>query len=380
MNSPIKCWYIDHAFDQTEGGPCCFQPIGHIKNFREMREHEDYIKIKTNFENGKWTENFCTKCREVEDSNPNLQISKRQTSIFLYRRLTAEQAKEKKLVSIVFDTGNHCNLQCRSCSPMHSSSWVSEMQSISYVPRKEMQSHWVKDNLNKVKNITVWPSNDYDFTDDFTSLRYVNFIGGEPLYNTSFIKTALDKIYESVGSKCHISIQTNATISYKTVMPLLSRFDNVELSLSLDAIGQASDFIRTGSSWDSILENIKFYVSQKNIKLNCHTTHSVLNLFELVKLRDFLNEYNIANSDEKSFVSWPSHLKCDILTEGQREKVVAYLAENDLEYVANYVKNSNFNSNEKVKFLKFMDHTKQYHGMSWQEYLPELYDIITTEI
>jgi MoaA/NifB/PqqE/SkfB family radical SAM enzyme len=381
MDKSIKCWYVDHAFDQSVGGPCCFQPIGNISTFNEMRQHSEYIEIKNSFERGEWPENYCTKCRDIEFSNPNLKISKRQTAEKFYSKITPEQDANKTLTSIILETGKYCNLQCRSCGPSHSSNWLKETQSVPYVRMKDMPTHWISaHDPIAIKKYTVWPSNEYDFSDDLSSVKYVNFIGGEPLYNTSFMREAMDRLYDQAGSQCHISIQTNASINYKSVMPLLSKFKNVELSLSLDAVGKPSEFIRTGSNWGTVSENIRYYVSQSNIKLNCHTTHSVLNLFELANLRNWLADMGIVDSEEKSFATWPSYLSCDILTDVQRDKVIKYLNDNNLKYVIQYVSNSKFDEVKKTQFLNFMEHTKQYHGMSWQEYLPELYELINTEI
>ena len=221
----------------------------------------------------------------------------------------------------------------------------------------------------------VWPSNQYDLQDDdFSNLIYVNFLGGEPLYNVASINQYLEKILRDAGPNCEIFLSTNGTVSYKTV-PLLKEFKKVGLSFSLDATGLASNFIRTGSNWEVIKNNV-LECKEIGFVVAAHPAFSVMNIFSIVELRKFIQEHGIYESKEIAFVKYPSFLSYDVLT--NEEKVIAmdYLEKNDLRFLKDQIEASAYNSESRERFFEFMEHTKKYHDMDWKDYLPELYQLM----
>ena len=374
MTNPIRCWNFENAYDTQYNGPCCYQSIPGVSSFKQMHESPIYKEIQESFQQGAWPENYCTKCRDLEATYPDQRYSKRLANI---NNLQLYNNHHGKLMDLVIDTGRLCNLQCRSCKPQLSSSWIAEAEELANNSNKLKITPylWIYDYNSPGTLSNVWPSNQYDLQDDdFSNLIYVNFQGGEPLYNVASINQYLEKILRDAGPNCEIFLSTNGTVSYKTV-PLLKEFKKVGLSFSLDATGLASDFIRTGSNWEVIKNNV-LECKEIGFVVAAHPAFSVMNIFSIVELRKFIQEHGIYESKEIAFVKYPSFLSYDVLT--NEEKVIAmdYLEKNDLRFLKDQIEASAYNSESRERFFEFMEHTKKYHDMDWKDYLPELYQLM----
>ena len=331
-----------------------------------MRQSPIYKEIQESFQQGAWPENYCTKCRDLEATYPDQRYSKRLANI---NNLQLYNNHHGKLMDLVIDTGRLCNLQCRSCNPTLSSSWIVEAQ------RLPKQLHQFDRSSNNLSEITVWPITEYKHQeDDFSNLIYVNIIGGEPLYNSASINEYLEKILRLAGPNCRIELSTNGTVSYKTI-PLLKEFNTVGITFSLDATELASEFIRTGSNWESVKNNI-LECKDFGFLLGCHPTFSVLNMFNIADLRKFILEFDMIETKEVTFVKHPDFLSYKILTDQERIKASKYLEKNNLQFIKEQFDLNPYNPNSRKDFFTFMEHTKQYHNMDWQDYLPELYALM----
>jgi organic radical activating enzyme len=368
MTEPIRCWHFEHAYNAQVGGPCCDQRIPGVTNFAQMHSHPIYTEIKKNFDNGVWPQDYCNSCRDVEQTHSTKSFSKRAGSL---HKLTQHQNLKNQLLELTVDAGRYCNIQCRTCTPVNSSSWIAEARQLveinipfadTYVGRKIIR-----------KNIKIWPNNNY-VEDDLSSVRYVDILGGEPLYNTS-ITEFLTRLLDQAGPNCSVYITTNGTVSYKNIT-ILKEFQDAGLILSLDATQKAAEFIRTGCQWSTVKNNIMDYLSNGITISGYHPTYSVLNLYEISALRNFCNEHGFAETTETVFVNNPKYLNYSVLTDTERTKIIPYLKEHNLDFVADQISQTEFNLVNRNNFFTFMKHTKSYHNMDWQDYLPELYQLM----
>ena len=367
MAESIRCWHLEHAYNTQVGGPCCDQRIPGVSSFAEMHQHPVYLEIKQSFENGVWPENYCTSCRDSEQRHAGKPFSKRLSMV---HKLESHNDKDK-LLDLTFDAGRYCNIQCRTCTPASSSSWLAESRrllglKIPFADPELLRSL-------RYKNIKVWPTTDYN-EDDLSALLYVDILGGEPLYNPS-ITDFLSRLLDQAGPDCSISITTNGTVSYKNVL-ILKQFNKVVLNLSLDATDKAAEFIRTGCRWSTIKDNILEYKSKGINIAGYHPTYSVLNLYEISALRNFCAGHNLQETTETVFVSSPAYLNYSVLLDTEKAKVIPYLKENKLDFIVDQILQTEFVPANRDNFFKFVQHTKEYHGMDWQEYLPELYKLM----
>ena len=368
----LKCFLLDHGYTSQNSTPCCHMvfPGQRPTSFTNMHTNSHYIEIKQSMDQGVWHKS-CNDCRIVEERNvPNVQ-SKRQLVAYQYNNTKCDG-----LIDLTLAPGYLCNLQCRSCGPELSSSWIAEYQTpaMAMIYRSNYNSDYKLDVLGKFLPDPVYNYDD----DDWSTVKNVNFVGGEPLYNPGFYKQ-LEKIANDTNGDCAVSITTNATVVIDiNKYHWLSKFKEIHLVLSIDSIGRSAEFIRTGTVWSKVAKNIEFYKSVKMFSNTTafHLTNSVLNLLETHAAVTWLESKGIPRVGLITHVTGPAHLTYSVLTDAEKQEITKKLAGNRAEYIIPVFDDYPFDPVNRENFLLFMEHTKNYHGMDWKDYLPDLYNIM----
>lgn len=363
----LRCFHFEHAFDSRTGGPCCYLEIPGARTTDLMRSHPIYQEIKQQFDRGSWHEDYCQRCRTIEQAQipGSTALSKRQ-SVASWPDRPGVPAGALRMLTV--DTGRLCNIQCRSCNPYLSSSWIDEYN--------KMPLELKRSNHHSI-SLKVWPHNAYDYTDeDFSNLEFVDLLGGEPMYNTEAFGI-VQRILEATKGDCTLCFTTNATIRLDIDRhKWLKEFRQIHLILSIDAVGPAAEFIRTGCRWETVERNIDHYISMPNVQIEYHPTYSVLNLFEINALRKWMTKAGIGATPETTYVEHPAYLSYDILDDDERAIVVDYLRSHEIDDICDMVSRGVYQADLRSKFHTFMTHTKRYHQLDWGECLPELYSLL----
>jgi sulfatase maturation enzyme AslB (radical SAM superfamily) len=250
------------AFQPTGMAPCCvyeFQP-----------DHNDsFDAIKQQFLNNEIPAG-CNKCKQAFESNCTgawQGFDRYQTDF-----------EQNNIQEINVKSNNFCNLACRSCGPHFSSKWEKEFNEHVIITK----DHGV---LEKIKQL------------DFSKLKRIVFAGGEPTLTDEHL-FVLNHLIENNLQNIEIQISTNGLIlEYKNIhlIDLWSKFPNLNLQLSVDAVGQRANAIRSGTDWNLLEKNLKI-VKNSNIKHLVNITISALNVWYLDQTIDYLkNELSIKN-------------------------------------------------------------------------------------
>jgi len=233
----------------------------------------------------------CHKCYK-EESQDDIPISMRLGANILYnqgylhKRIEFEQPK---LEYLEIGFGNYCNLACLTCNSNLSTTWHDDEKALNDLV----------DNLNlkrqiyhKLDNINFKLS-----SDTLSTLKTIKFTGGEPMINPEFIKF-IDHVCED-GHPENVSLEIYTNCSYVPSSKLLSnlkRFKEIQLNLSVDALGKLNDYVRYGSRWDgdqkqTVSNAIDFWLAlgkgNKNIHVILCVTLSVLNILNIPKLMEW---------------------------------------------------------------------------------------------
>lgn len=168
----------------------------------------------------------------------------------MYEEYSGKESKRTKatigpgITHLDLRFGNSCNLKCNMCGPHSSSSLYYEHQEII---SKQMQSPFTCG--SKISN--WYDDNVLDFVDDLEDLQEVYITGGEPMLEKNLVK-----FLERLDRQVAIRFSTNGTVANPKALQALERFNNVSFCLSIDGIGKVNDYIRWGSRWGDIVNNI----------------------------------------------------------------------------------------------------------------------------
>lgn len=161
---------------------------------------------------------------------------------------------------------NNCNLRCQTCGPSSSSSIAKERgvenSYLSFEPDLEINPQSVK----------------------------IYLAGGEPF----LIKKFANILNAVTDLDCEIVVNTNGTIITKPLIAALSRFKNVNITVSIDGYAALNSYIRRDSTWSAIDKNISRF-QELGFSLHVHTVVQKDNINHLVELGEYLISKGISN-------------------------------------------------------------------------------------
>ena len=128
-----------------------------------------------------------------------------------------------------------------------------------------------------------------------SDLSYLTVSGGEPLLDKTHSSMLQYFINKQRSSYISIHYNTNATIFAANLIPLWSRFKQVELSFSIDNTGKKFEYERYGVSWETIVDTIEKYkkVTDTVLNFNVFSTITTLNILDTYTLFQFCREYEL---------------------------------------------------------------------------------------
>jgi radical SAM protein with 4Fe4S-binding SPASM domain len=249
---------------------------------------------------------------------------------------------------------NYCNLKCIMCGSYASSSiaeeyrkYETEYNNIGMVGAWEPTVRWWDDqeSLDNLKSI-------------LTTVSRINFAGGEPL----LVPEVTDILNSLDPSKIkHISMNTNLTRLTISHLEAFKRFDSIDIMVSLEGIKEHNDYIRYGSSWASVEQNIKTLKELSNIKLSITHVLQHTSIFSLPNLIEFSEQHDITlNLTEIYYGSYPSPgvLTVNSALPNHVNWFVAWLTEYDGIYKAqlvNWIKKYEFDNDLHDKFSDYIN-------------------------
>ena len=224
-----------------------------------------------------------------------------------------------EIPTIEIKMNNLCNLKCRMCNPMDSTSW-NDWDTI--------ETHYKKEDNFLVQKIIDLNLKNNPFLDSFVDnpnwwesfekllpyFRRVEFAGGEPLMDPTHYKI-LDML-APYGDSIEIKYATNLTMlgkSNRTVWQYWPKFKSVAVNVSIDGIGNSYEYIRGNASWAELVNNIKQIQTIPNVsRIVGAVAVQVSNVLILDKMIElFLDELGIVFYT--NMVNYPNVLSAQVL-------------------------------------------------------------------
>ena len=209
---------------------------------------------------------------------------------------------------IYFDLrlGNLCNLKCRTCNPLFSSSWAKEVEM--YPESTVLQRY--QSSLDQARASASWHKNP-DFWNQFHSIagsiEEIYLTGGEPMLIKEHF--ALLKFFteNNYAKNIFLRYNTNLTLLPDDFLKYAPSFKKISFSCSIDALGEKNDWLRTPSKWSLIEENFqKALQLPETVHIDINCTVSVFNIFYFDEL--FLYFKNLSRETKRHFEVFPDIL------------------------------------------------------------------------
>lgn len=169
---------------------------------------------------------------------------------------------------------NICNFKCRSCASEYSSQWENE------------------DLKNKLTYARIIPKNNSpelvrEILTHIDSIEEAYFAGGEPLITEEHYVILEEMIRQG---RTDIVLRYNTNLSNfkfkdKDILSLWKHFTaGVEVSASIDHYGKRAEYIRHGTDWNKVEDNLRILKGLNHVNVSMNT---VLGLYNYITLDDF---------------------------------------------------------------------------------------------
>jgi organic radical activating enzyme len=261
---------------------------------------------------------------------------------------------------------NTCNFSCAMCNPSDSSKIYTEWSTNQYHPVVQERLRHQPNMLQLVKE-NYKDRNNHKLLELLLNQQpaYLKLLGGEPLLD----KQALSILKESKSKRTSLLFVTNGSVDLVSTSEQLADFRDVNYVVSLDGIGAVQDYIRKGSNWTSIANNIDQWLEQyPKKKLSVHVTVQALNIKHLPALFDWVGTRNIvlgvnilSDPDFLSIAVVPPELRIELALPNQFD-------------LFNTINNATFDPDLLAKFKKYIAYYDP--EQKWRSVFPEWINVL----
>jgi MoaA/NifB/PqqE/SkfB family radical SAM enzyme len=391
-NKHSWCVNADHAMSANNNGTtkiCCMiknkeiMPLGQ-NTIESNFNKEEFSKIRLWLQDGV-RHPSCQWCWEEEDVG---RKSKRLRDNEKYLGALARGEKPfEGLAKFELNLGNTCNLKCRTCAPYSSSQWIKENYDL-YEHKNYNGDYKAYTNNMKKYHLTYdddsefWP----DLENNLHTIRQFDFYGGEPFMSKKMWRILEICVEKGYAKDIELHYATNATHWPEDKIQVFKHFRHVNLSFSIDGIGERFKYMRYPGEWD---EAVVIMNKAKELQKEHHDIHiswcitvSSINIYELPEiLEEHKNNYHTFGS-YLNLVHYPSHFNLAHMPDDVRVKVIERLesipkhhedmCREHLPGVINFIKNGSYNKalwdEFKKRIIDHDDYRKQSFSAAYPEY------------
>lgn len=218
-------------------------------------------------------------CKDCVNSDTLGTYSQRRDGWDVYRGILGLEGftDQPQLRYMEINLSNICNLRCRMCGNDRSSRWTADSQAMGFHVHGRVE-------------------NDMVITDDMLrNLRYIRLLGGEPLLHEDQLIDLLSRAAElGTLTLLTLGITTNGMVRPgPQLIELLTKCASIFWTVSVDAVGQLNDYIRSGSSWDVLSQNLLYLdglsCERTNWQLGIGTVCCVANANRMEELANWVD-------------------------------------------------------------------------------------------
>ena len=262
MNAKSKhCKFTYHSFFYNKGNvaQCCMQdPLHQQSSWTDVTDlntwynnQDEFRETRTALDQGN-EHPSCESCWAYEADN----MPSARTHNLYYTQ--DDQSTEVDIRHVDLRLSNHCNLQCKMCTPHDSDQLVKLAHELPFYNPLLKQLPTVKSNdTERLLDLIL----------QLPNLEAIRFAGGEPFIMPE-VEQFLYKLVAQGRTNINIEFITNCTSAKPKVIALLEQFNSVELMCSIDGVGDTLEYQRYPARWSTIENNFKrMYNSRCNTRI-----------------------------------------------------------------------------------------------------------------
>lgn len=204
-------------------------------------------------------------------------------------------------VSWDYRFSNLCNFKCRTCGDMLSSSWETEQKTHNMINWSDPKNNWQKPQVRQ--QITQFQ--DSQIEKEFSQavedgrVEEVYWVGGEPLMYEQHWRYMKRIIELGNGKQVYARYNTNLSrVDYRGTnlfRDILHHLRDYQVCASLDGTGITGEYIRTGLSYTSWLDNFKqgLAVSRHRRQMRIDFTLTLPGMFEVENIQALADQLGV---------------------------------------------------------------------------------------
>jgi len=271
-----------HLYVGPDGNvlPCCVAdqtfPMGNIENqsVDSILKSDQFTNLRENMLKNRRSKE-CSYCYAKEDTG---LVSARKNHNQQWH-ISNPTAVIEKFNPVYLDIrlNNICNLKCRMCSSYFSSAILAEENKLFNINHK-----------TRVLTYQQRTSALDEILDYVRQAEKIYFAGGEPLLSKEHY-SILQQLIDCKNTDLEIYYNTNfTTLRYQnfSVLELWKKFSNITIGASLDAEGSVAEYVRHGTIWADIENNLLMLKTHcPHVKFTVTSTVGFLNIESLINLQ-----------------------------------------------------------------------------------------------
>ena len=355
----IYPWIHLHAYPTGEAYPCCHAemayPVGNCrhKTLEEIYYDAPMRELRKDMLNERKNP-ACGRCYEQEESG----FFSGRKSANKHHGHHIKRIDDDKFQMSYWDIrfSNLCNLSCRSCGHIFSSSWYQDQVALA-------GPDWAQQN----KPLNIAGRNKDDMWEQLMPhidyVEQIYFAGGEPLMMEEHYNI-LDELERRGRFDVRLIYNTNFThtkLKDRTVFDYWKKFKSVAVGASLDDQHGRAEYIRRGTEWHKVIANrAEMIRTCPNVDFYISPTLSIMNAWSLPDFHRQWSEAGLIRPQDLNvnILQDPAHLRIDIAPLEYKQQLIARYQEH-IEWLRprDPLQRATVGFESAINFLKATDNT-----------------------
>ena len=205
---------------------------------------------------------MCQPCWDLEDKgilSLRQRMNKNRKHLFWHiKKMNKNFSMPFEIPIIELQLSNLCNLRCRMCKPILSSSWFKDWEKIRYIYESIGEPY--EETRIKQKKINYFDQESFfeNMKQLGPHLKILEFAGGEPLMEPLHYRAL--EIVSPWAQNIEVKYATNLSklkFGQFDIIKKWTKFKSLDLSVSVDGYPELNNYIRTDSKTEELIKNVK---------------------------------------------------------------------------------------------------------------------------